>query len=89
MSGRNALSLTIRNLTAEEHQTAPAASSFHIGQISGPGIQVGNQNHQNVTVSLQHFVQEMVRKDPQTKGLLLKILESKAAAAVLGPVLRR
>ena len=82
--GRFILSLTVRNLTAEEHQAAPAASSFHIGQIAGTGIQVGNQNQQNVTMSLQHFVQEMVKKDPETKNLLLKILESRAAAAVLG-----
>jgi hypothetical protein len=83
-SRRFILSLNVRNLSAEEHQALPVPSSIHIGQISGTGIQVGNQNQQNVTMSLQQFVQEMVKKDPETKGLLLKILESKAAASVLG-----
>lgn len=79
------LTLSVKNLTSAAHQPPPSPSSIHIGSVSGHQIQVGNQNTQVVTISLEEVVKQVAAaNDPEAKNILRKFLENNTVAAIVG-----
>lgn len=79
------LVLKVANITAQQHTSNNESSIFNIGSISGEQIQLGNNNSQVVTISLQSLVEAVATKgDADAKSALRKLLENSTVASIVG-----
>lgn len=84
-SHSNLLRLKIANMTAQQHTSSNSSPIFHIGSVSGEQVQLGNNNSQVVTISLQNLVEAVAKNgDAEAKLTLRKLLENSTVASVLG-----
>jgi hypothetical protein len=81
----NLLTLHVENLTAAGQRTPPPASAINIGTLNGQNVQVGNQNHQAITISLAQMVERVAASnDAEAKGKLRSLLENSTVSAIVG-----
>ena len=81
----NMLTLKVENTTASAYKTPPQSSTFNIGSISGKQVQVGNNNSQEVNISIKQLVEEVAKSfDPEAKSLLKKLLENSTVGSLIG-----
>jgi hypothetical protein len=77
------LTLKIENTTASSHKTPSQSSTFNIGLVSGD--QVGNNNSQIVSISIQHLVEKIAKSSaPEAKSLIKKLLENNTVGSLIG-----
>ncbi len=78
------LTLTVENLTANQHKSKDSSSVVNIGNISGHQVQVGN-NSQTTNISIQELVEKIAKSDDtEAKNALVKFLENSTVASVIG-----
>ncbi|MEY0711018.1 hypothetical protein AB7282_08665 [Providencia huaxiensis] len=79
------LTLTVENLTANQHKSKDPSSVVNIGNISGHQVQVGNNNSQTTNISIQELVEKIAKSDDtEAKNALVKFLENSTVASVIG-----
>ncbi|MDI9094226.1 hypothetical protein [Providencia rettgeri] len=79
------LTLTVENLTANQHKSKDSSSVVNIGNISGHQVQVGNNNSQTTNISIQELVEKIAKSDDtEAKNALVKFLENSTVASVIG-----
>lgn len=79
------LTLQIENMTASEHKNKDISSIVNIGNISGHQVQVGNNNSQITNINIRELVEKIAKSDDvEAKGFLIKLLENKTVASVIG-----
>lgn len=81
----NMLTLTIENVTENEHKSMPKNNTYNIGSISGEQVQVGEKNHMLVNISITELVEKVAKSgDPQAKSMLKQLLENSTVASIVG-----
>ncbi|ENY9450402.1 TPA: hypothetical protein O8U57_001481 [Enterobacter asburiae] len=79
------LTLSIENMTENEHKSPTKSSTFHIGSINGEQVQVGESNHMLVNISITELVEKVAKSgDPQAKSVLKQLLENSTVASIVG-----
>ncbi|KOR04331.1 hypothetical protein [Pluralibacter gergoviae] len=79
------LTLSIENLSSDEHRTAKNMNTFNIGSVSGEQVQIGESNHILVNISITELVEKVAKSgDPQAKSVLKQLLENSTVASIVG-----
>lgn len=79
------LTLSVDNITQNEHSPRQSANTFHIGSVSGGQVQIGESNQLLNNISITELVEKVANSgDPQAKSLLKKLLENSTVASLIG-----
>ncbi|HBX3445497.1 Uncharacterised protein [Klebsiella pneumoniae] len=80
------LTLKVENLTANEHKPKPSSqNTFNIGSVSGSQVQIGEQNHLVVNISITELVEKVAQsQDPKAKSILKDLLNNSTVASIIG-----
>lgn len=78
--------LTLAVVNVQSEALAPRTSPMvQIGSVSAHQVQIGDHNSVTVNMTVQEFVKQVASTgDTEAKGLLRKLLENNAVAAVIG-----
>lgn len=79
------LVLTVENLSGNAHMTKKSINTFNIGSVSGEQVQIGENNHLLVNISITELVEKVASSgDPKAKSILRDLLNNSTVASVIG-----
>ncbi|MCU5776339.1 hypothetical protein N5923_02350 [Erwiniaceae bacterium BAC15a-03b] len=79
------LTLDVENLASNEHKPKSSQSTYNIGSVSGSQVQIGENNHLLINVSITELVEKVAASsDKEAKSTLKKLLENSTVAGVIG-----
>jgi len=78
------LTLIIKDLAIKERNDV-SSSIFNISSINAEQLQIGNNNSQNINITLKELVEKLSKtEDEEAKNLFKKILENSSVAGIIG-----
>lgn len=81
----NILTLTVENITANQHITKSQGSTINVGSITGHQVQLGDCNSQSLNITVNELIEKVLAsKDNESKTLLKKFLENPIVASIVG-----
>lgn len=79
------LTLTIENISGDEHRTKKSMSTYNIGAVTGEQVQIGENNQFFVNISISELVKKVANSDDQeAKSKLKQLLENSTVASIVG-----
>ena len=79
------LTLSIENLSSDAHRTKSSMNTFNIHSVNGDQIQIGENNHMLVNISITELVEKISKSgDAQAKSTLRQLLENSTVASIVG-----
>ncbi|MFJ1227761.1 hypothetical protein [Yersinia proxima] len=79
------LTLNIDNLTSNQHKPNTSQNTFNIGNVSGSQVQIGENNHLLINISITELVEKIAASgDIDAKSTLKKLLENSTVAGIIG-----
>ncbi|MGP9437424.1 hypothetical protein ACT3RR_18535 [Ewingella sp. AOP8-B2-18] len=79
------LTLTVENISSEAHRTKNSVNTFNISSVSGEQVQIGENNHLLISISIAELVEKVSdSNDQQAKSKLRQLLENSTVASIVG-----
>ncbi|ECI6921331.1 hypothetical protein CC656_000451 [Salmonella enterica subsp. enterica] len=79
------MTLTVENLTSKIHSTPNSMNTFNIGSVSGEKVQIGENNHLLINISITELVDKIANSnDQQAKSMLKQLLGNSTVASIVG-----
>jgi hypothetical protein len=79
------LTLSIDNITSNQHKPKTSQNTFNIGSVSGSQVQVGENNHLIVNISITELIEKVAHSDdPKAKSILRDLLNNSTVASIVG-----
>lgn len=79
------MTLTIENLTSDALKAKKSMNTFHIGTVSGEQVQIGENNHLQVNITITELAEKISQSnDQQAKSILKQLLENNTVASLVG-----
>lgn len=79
------LTLKVENITSNLHKPKTSQNTFNIGSVSGTQVQVGENNHLLINISVTELIEKVAHSnDPKAKSILRDLLNNSTVASIIG-----